>query len=928
MRHGASMRSMTSQFELGRLRTCVVVASVVLSAGLAIGADSRPNRPVLHLRNGDFAAGTLVDSVDPSKLSWQCAAASRPFQFPLTAINSITFSNQSVKAKGDFCVELAGGDFIVGSLVSLTPQFVSMETTHFRQLQIRREQVSRITVCSPGACVFIGPRGLLGWEKPDESAGWREEAGALVTDRPRASLYGDFHLPLQARIEVDMSWNTKPDFVLAFAVDGNGSKAIRDSYRMECLDGHLVAIREATNIADLADLDTLPQGPGHLHLQTYLDQKSGQLLVYSADGHTLGELKIGNGLKARTGIQLVNNTGNVRLDLLRISRWNGESPQDLTSAAPRVCKVDGTQVNGEVQGFDPGRKQFTIKTATGETRIDANEIASLVLGKPEQSQPLPLQAVLLDGSRIRGNVDRVEHGRLYLTSPSVPEPLEIDETNLQALFLTASDSGPQRTGKLIGRWETDGVRLTGSLADSESMPEEQASCLVWNPQFSSSGSPLRKGIAGRIVYREPPPPQPQLQALALQQRALAIRRAAGQPAAVVAGGVIRTPMSQPAPRVGGNGQAIYLRTGDTIPCRVNGIDEGGVTLQSPITEARFVPNEKIKAVQLSSENPAPLDKIRRERLLTVPRMQKNSPPTHLVVSTNGDYLRGRLMEMDGDKLTIEVQLETKHLSRNNVARIIWFHPDELDESKRPAGAAAELSALVQVVRNDGVRLTFSPEHTADSVLTGTSDVLGPCKADLRQVDQLLIGKVIDDVKRPYQIWKLRNAVEPQFASDSQNPVSQNSAMQSPFVGKPAPDFELSLLAGDKFRLSQQKGKIIVLDFWATWCGFCVQSMPEIERVIHEFDEKDVKLVSVNMQEDSKTITRFLERANIQPTIVLDTDGVAAERYSVSSIPQTVIIDAKGNVTRVFLGANNIGEQLRAALKELAPNGAVADKSSK
>src|SRR5262249_21274104 len=162
--------------------------------------------------------------------------------------------------------------------------------------------------------------------------------------------------------------------------------------------------------------------------------------------------------------------------------------------------------------------------------------------------------------------------------------------------------GQQRTGKLIGRWETDGVRLTGSLADSDSKPEDQASCLVWNPQSSSNGSPLRKAVAGRIVYREPPPPPPQQQAQTpQQQRALAVRRAAGAPAVLIAGGVVRTPAAQTAPRVGGNGQAIYLRTGDTIPCRVTGIVEGGVTIQSPVTDARFVPNEKIKAVQLSWE---------------------------------------------------------------------------------------------------------------------------------------------------------------------------------------------------------------------------------------------------------------------------------------------------------------------------------------
>ena len=67
----------------------------------------------------------------------------------------------------------------------------------------------------------------------------------------------------------------------------------------------------------------------------------------------------------------------------------------------------------------------------------------------------------------------------------------------------------------------------------------------------------------------------------------------------------------------------------------------------------------------------------------------------------------------------------------------------------------------------------------------------------------------------------------------------NAGTESALVGKPAPDFELELIGGKKFHLSENKGKVIVLDFWATWCGPCIQAMPQIDRVTHEFADLPV-----------------------------------------------------------------------------------------
>ncbi|MGA2264078.1 MAG: TlpA disulfide reductase family protein [Acidobacteriota bacterium] len=112
------------------------------------------------------------------------------------------------------------------------------------------------------------------------------------------------------------------------------------------------------------------------------------------------------------------------------------------------------------------------------------------------------------------------------------------------------------------------------------------------------------------------------------------------------------------------------------------------------------------------------------------------------------------------------------------------------------------------------------------------------------------------------------------------------------IGKPAPHFQLRDLNGQLVSLDDFKGKVVMLDFWATWCGPCRETMPVLEKMQQEHPH-DFTLLAVNLGDPADQVTPYVRAQNIQTRMLLDTDQNVGSAYGITSIPVQFVIDKKG-----------------------------------
>jgi peroxiredoxin len=118
------------------------------------------------------------------------------------------------------------------------------------------------------------------------------------------------------------------------------------------------------------------------------------------------------------------------------------------------------------------------------------------------------------------------------------------------------------------------------------------------------------------------------------------------------------------------------------------------------------------------------------------------------------------------------------------------------------------------------------------------------------------------------------------------------------------DFSLSDIHGNILNLRDYQGKIIFLNFWATWCPPCRSEMPSMEIMNKKLNTKNFVMLAVNIEEDKKIVIKLTKKNNYTFPILLDTTGEIARKYKINAIPTTYIIDTKGKIAAVFTGVNN------------------------
>jgi peroxiredoxin len=213
----------------------------------------------------------------------------------------------------------------------------------------------------------------------------------------------------------------------------------------------------------------------------------------------------------------------------------------------------------------------------------------------------------------------------------------------------------------------------------------------------------------------------------------------------------------------------------------------------------------------------------------------------------------------------------------------------------------------------GARIGFTVDKFEPDAISGRHPLYGRCHIPMAQVYSITsTSPEPASASDSLRDWRLVYAPEPV--------IPESGGEESAMLGKEAKTFRLPLLGGGDFDLAEQHGKIVILDFWATWCGPCVKSLPELTAALSAlsaFPADRVVFVGVNQAEQAGHVKQFMEARSWSFTVAMDTDQNVARQYGVDGIPHTVIIGPDGKVAWVKTGYSSENEKEAAeAIKKL------------
>ncbi|MEO1616584.1 MAG: TlpA disulfide reductase family protein [Planctomycetota bacterium] len=936
----------------------IALSTGLLQATISHPASAAPPRTAfLRLTNDDEVSGELLDSGPESgqRFRWQIDGFNDPTRIDPAYLRSVSFSspnqleeNEAAKNETDKRIrllELHNGQRLVGRVESLEEGIVTFRSQSAGSVRLPLSEIASLYRWDATSQSLNLGRNAL--ENQENAEAWKSRGNRLSTSAENATLRFADVLPENATIEFEIAWDGKSNFEIAIGVDPDAvEKTLVDAFRLAVWDGQLVFYRESEEIADVVSLGKLSEWKGRAKLRIDLNREFGQSVV-SIDSKPGSEWSLRDfpvDGPNPSGIWIKNFKGAFRLESLLVMPLLKTGQTNQESQAAVFFRIDEDPVSGTLVEINEG--EWTVDDGGKETVLDADAVSFVRFASPESSKTSEMESdededgvgpetdaivegipsvriVTRSGEQFFGGWSSVRANNIHLRSPSFQEEvlipidqlIRIDRDGEGNIGMTTREEAKTRQ---LCKLDLESGMVTGRFQPAKATEVNLPLAFepTWGSAIAVQTSFRGQAVFGALPYKlSPSDLQRRAREQARQLREAQVQQVDDGVAQFNMMNMFTNAFGKDAQAALSNPKAMYLRSGEVVPFESVTIQNEEVSFESRVIKQSRIPCSEILALRLRPGSFEPvLEEVLRERFMTVPRVNKKDPPSHLVVAANGDLLRCRLISLGQTHLLVESRLEKIRIKRSLVSQVIWLTSPKTDDAAKPP-VPNQKGVSVLAILKDGSRVAMQPRELSGDSLVGEHPYLGESNVKLSETVLLSFNGFLTEKTGtlPYSDWKLADAPEPTIAGEEGD---GDAGKSSRLVGKPAPEFKLELLDGETFTLSRNRGKVVVLDFWATWCGPCMQAMPVIEETVNGYDDADVRLVAVNLQEKPDAISKTLDRLGIEPEVALDIDGVAAILYEANAIPQTVVIDKKGVVTRVFVGSGgNLGEQLKTAIDE-------------
>ena len=894
----------------------------------------------LQLVGGDVYRGEFGQKDDASgALIWRCPTFASDLVIPWSVVESIVqpqakSKTDNLETKLEFIVELQNGEAITGTVTDINDEFLTLDSALAGKKQLPMAEVRSILRSEPTSESSIGELKLADWKqltppvKKGERGNWVDRLGSYDTDTAGTVISQTVQFPDLAAIDINVSWQTAtPNWLVQVGEPRKLEIHVRKVENKNTLTVTILVEDDTT--ADIATAQLPLDGSNAISLRVLCDSFRGRLVLMQ-NGVAIAQCRLSKNLRL-TGRQTVTFTNNVaaRLSLRSLKFYRsifstpmfqakGKEQSDFGNlTSPETLLQNGQTFVGKPTGFDPSDSSFGFpKSAEVLGRVSLAQVDRIEF--PIKPVDIALEAsrnyfvLLWSGARYVGQSISIQADAILISLEQSQSKIRIPLEDVMA----AGQNGSVKLEPIANEANTIQnplMRFSSPLSVSYGKivpfgPESKETAMpprTLNWKISNALFPvlLAAGVGGTI--------EPVL-SNAKEEKTLKTKIAT---------------TSDFGRTLDSEEPSLFLKSGDCFAADIRSVSEGEMVFTSALFSANKIDVDWVRGVRKLAYTGA--DKMEigsRKRLLTLPRTQRNNPPTHLIVSRDGDAIRGQLQSMDVDEIVLQVRGEDRKIQMKNVAEIVWLldAPEIIPPGKKHTepdlantkATADELQMAIlncQALDSSGTRISLVPERVEGDVLYGQHPQLGACQIALAKISKIILGDAIaDEAKRNrFSKWALENAADPKFVNDLDSPdASGGNASNTPqakLVDKPAPDFELKKMDGTLLKLSDLKGRVVVLDFWATWCGPCVASLPKITELGVEYKGAEVEVIAVNIEQTAVEVRTFLDREKIAPTVVLDSDGAVARAYQAQAIPQTVIIDRDGTVKFVIVGGGGTTE---------------------
>jgi thiol-disulfide isomerase/thioredoxin len=950
-------------------RTAIPLALILLVIASRDHAKSLSAEPAvdfgtIRLVDGDVFRGVfhtkpLSDSNDKESsgaLLWDCQSFVDTMQLPWSSIDSISFgpngnSSDPIAPSDEYVIELSNGECLTATIEEIDKKTMVIRSDRFPKQRIALGAVRAILKVVKSLDGAVGKLVPAEWKqvlpatKSDKDLRWTPKVGSIETEAAGTSIAQNVVMPAMSSIEIDVGWtHSTPNWSISL-----GSKLPKLELRVRKLetrdDLSITLLLEEEISADITSViipfRSIPmRDMDSIRLRILCDFERGRFALQQ-NGRTVGEVvgkeKLPSDGKYR--LQVTNDaTGGMILREIKISRSifslgedNIQPPAESNTEPVQKCSLlmtSGVVYLGRLGDFDKAAQSVGFVDETGtERQIKLSELERMELVSiPKQpvdadviwpesnfAEQVHCTVQMADGDRFTGKSVEQRGTNLLIAHPAIRSSIEVPLALINSIqfhrpdlvtFAVDAAATPEMPMKLT----TDEVHSNGWLVGTNEASEDgNSKGWYWKPRGVDKAVRLHSNINGTIDMMRSRVPAGEQE---------------NSKNATLRTDVYGRPLQDGEP-------AFFLTNGDSIPGKLESFREGVLQFSSDLFGSSRIDGRHVRGMRrLVYTGTDLMDAVSLKRLLTIPRMARTSPPSHLVIARDSDVIRGDITFMDEDVIKLEVRGEERTVWMKNVAEIVWLepapplpdsdsdksvaNPQALENPKKNEGNAPPC----QVITRLGARVSLIPIAIQNAVLVGQHPDLGESRLPFQDCVRLLFGKEIEQAlsSSRFAKWKLRHAVDPKFVDEAKE---ADGEAKSSLVGNRAMDFDLEKLDGKRVKLSSLKGRVVLLDFWASWCGPCRTSLPIVQQLANDFPKDKLEFLAINLEEDHHVVRGMSAVLGIGDNCLLDPNGSVGKLYGASSIPYTIVIDREGVIRKVYVGSNDAAyTKMRELISEL------------